>query len=69
MAQLPKEGIDLKEHLRYTEISLIRQALSESNGVVARAAKLLRMRRTTLVEKMRKYNIARNVDLSEIESE
>ena len=69
VTQLPKEGIDLKEHLRHTEISLIRQALSESNGVVARAAKLLRMRRTTLVEKMRKYNIARNVDLPEIQLE
>ncbi len=69
VTQLPKEGIDLKEHLRYTEINLIRQALSESNGVVARAAKLLRMRRTTLVEKMRKYNIARNIELSEVELE
>lgn len=61
---LPPEGIDLKEHLQQTEISLIRQALEESRGVVARAAKLLHMRRTTLVEKMRKYEIGREVEVS-----
>jgi sigma-54 specific flagellar transcriptional regulator A len=64
--ELPSDGIDLKEYLQQTEISLIRQALSESRGVVARAAKLLRMRRTTLVEKMRKYDIAREAEATQI---
>jgi len=54
---LPEQGIDLKEHLSNLELSLIHQALGESNGVVAHAAKKLNMRRTTLVEKMRKYDI------------
>jgi sigma-54 specific flagellar transcriptional regulator A len=64
--ELPADGIDLKDYLQQTEISLIRQALSESRGVVARAAKLLRMRRTTLVEKMRKYDIAREAEATQI---
>jgi len=52
--QLPEQGIDLKEYLNELENELIRQALEECNGVVAHAAKLLNMRRTTLVEKLRK---------------
>jgi sigma-54 specific flagellar transcriptional regulator A len=61
---LPAGGIDLKDYLEKTEISLIRQALKEANSVVARAAKLLQMRRTTLVEKMRKYGIERDTKQS-----
>ncbi len=61
---LPKDGIDLKEHLSSLECELIRQALDECDGVVAHAAKLLKMRRTTLVEKLRKYGLQRNVEAS-----
>jgi len=56
-AQLPEEGMDLKEYLNEVEISLIKQALDECNGVVAHAAKLLNMRRTTLVEKLKKFDM------------
>ncbi|GAB4356771.1 MAG: sigma-54 dependent transcriptional regulator [Gammaproteobacteria bacterium] len=59
-ARLPAEGIDLKEQVAQYEINLIRQALDESDGVVAHAAKRLNMRRTTLVEKLRKYGIQRD---------
>jgi sigma-54 specific flagellar transcriptional regulator A len=59
LALLPEEGIDMKQHLTSIEVSLIEQALNETNNVVARAATLLHMRRTTLVEKMRKYEIVR----------
>ncbi|MGR9012717.1 MAG: sigma-54 dependent transcriptional regulator [Gammaproteobacteria bacterium] len=59
LAQLPERGMDLKEYLNILEVDLIRQALSESNGVVAHAAKRLNMRRTTLVEKLRKYDLQR----------
>lgn len=55
---LPSKGMDLKEYLSELEVSLIQQALEECNGVVAHAAKLLNMRRTTLVEKLRKYEIS-----------
>lgn len=56
-ALLPVNGIDLKEYLSNLESSLIKQALDDCNGVVARAAEKLRIRRTTLVEKMRKYEM------------
>jgi sigma-54 specific flagellar transcriptional regulator A len=56
---LPNEGIDLKDYLTTIESRLIRQALDDSRGVVARAAERLHMRRTTLVEKMRKYGLHR----------
>jgi sigma-54 specific flagellar transcriptional regulator A len=59
LSQLPGEGIDMKKYLTDIEVSLIEQALSKTNNVVARAATMLNMRRTTLVEKMRKYEIER----------
>ncbi|HMV40000.1 MAG TPA: sigma-54 dependent transcriptional regulator [Plasticicumulans sp.] len=54
---LPAGGLDLKQYLSDLETQLIVSALEESNGVVAHAASLLKMRRTTLVEKIRKYGI------------
>ncbi|MCK8516475.1 sigma 54-interacting transcriptional regulator [Methylonatrum kenyense] len=57
-------GIDLKQMLGDMEVRLIREALSAANGVVAHAAKLLNLRRTTLVEKLRKYDISREKDES-----
>ena len=56
-ALLPVNGIDLKDYLANLEKSLIQQALDEASGVVARAAEKLRIRRTTLVEKVRKYGL------------
>jgi sigma-54 specific flagellar transcriptional regulator A len=58
-ALLPVNGLDLKEYLNNLEKSLIQQALDDSTGVVARAAEKLKIRRTTLVEKMRKYDLNR----------
>jgi sigma-54 specific flagellar transcriptional regulator A len=58
-ALLPVNGIDLKEYLNNLEKGLIQQALDDSSGVVARAAEKLKIRRTTLVEKMRKYELHR----------
>ena len=57
--RLPSEGLDLKEHISQLECSLIKQALEDAGGVVAHAANRLRLRRTTLVEKMRKYGLSR----------
>ena len=54
---LPIDGLNLKEHLAELEISLITQSLIRHDFVVARAAETLGMRRTTLVEKMRKYDL------------
>ena len=58
--QLPQEGVNLKEMLADLEVELIRQALESQDGVVARAADLLSMRRTTLVEKMKKYGMSKD---------
>ncbi len=55
---LPGEGLDLREHLSNVEKNLIRQALHATNGTVAGAARLLNLGRTTLVEKLRKYDMA-----------
>jgi sigma-54 dependent transcriptional regulator, flagellar regulatory protein len=57
-SELPRGGIDLKDHLSAIEMVLIRKALEEADGTVAEAARLLRMRRTTLVEKLRKYRLS-----------
>lgn len=65
-ARLPREGLDLKEHISTVECNLIKQALDEAGGVVAHAAKRLKMRRTTLVEKLRKYGLQRNESMSGI---
>src|SRR5581483_4871904 len=62
---LQPDGLDLKEYIEGIEINLIRQALQNTGGVVAHAAKLLKTRRTTLVEKLRKYGLHR--DLAERE--
>ena len=66
-ALLPPEGIDLKEYLGNLEQDLIQQALDDAAGVVARAAERLRIRRTTLVEKMRKYGMNRRDEDDEAE--
>lgn len=60
---IPADGLDLREHLANLEYLLIKQALDEAAGVVAHAASRLKMRRTTLVEKMRKYGIQREAEL------
>jgi sigma-54 specific flagellar transcriptional regulator A len=57
---LPNEGLNLKEYLADLEVSMINQALDKNDWVVARSAELLGMRRTTLVEKMRKYSLQKH---------
>ena len=57
---LPEEGIDLKDFLTRTEIQMIEDALDRTGGVVAKAAELLGLGRTTLVEKMKKLGIERH---------
>lgn len=62
LALPPPEGLELKYYLAALEQTLIQQALEDSAGVVARAVERLRIRRTTLVEKMRKYGMSRRED-------
>ena len=58
-------GFDLKQHVVDIEISLINEALSKSHGIVSQAAKLLGVRRTTLIEKMKKYHVDKNIDIAQ----
>ncbi len=48
-------GFDLRHYLESLEQRLIVRAMESSGGTVAQAARLLGLRRTTLVEKLRKY--------------
>ena len=51
------DGLDLKSYLVDMEVQLIQKALSQTDGNVSQAAKLLQTNRTTLVEKIRKYEL------------
>ena len=62
---LPVNGLDLKDYLTRLEKRLIEQALQDTNSVVARAADRLHIRRTTLVEKMRKHGLGRSLSSAE----
>lgn len=64
LASLPAGGLDLRQHIAEIENELIRQALQQSGGVVAHAAPLLGLRRTTLLEKLRKYGISRSGEVA-----
>jgi sigma-54 specific flagellar transcriptional regulator A len=50
-------GFDLRNYLESLERQLIERALQSASGTVAQAARLLGLRRTTLVEKLRKYSL------------
>lgn len=54
---LPPQGMSLKQHLIEVERSLIEQALSRTQGNVSQTAKLLQLQRTTLIEKINKYEL------------
>ena len=56
--RLSPEGINLKSMITDIEISMIKQALEQTNSVVAKAAETLGLRRTTLIEKMKKYGLS-----------
>jgi sigma-54 dependent transcriptional regulator, flagellar regulatory protein len=57
LTTIPKSGLDLREYLSTIEKQLIRSALDQTDGTVAHAARLLKLQRTTLVEKLRKYEL------------
>ncbi len=52
-----ENGLDLKSYLVEMEVQLIQKALWQTDGNVSQAAKLLQTNRTTLVEKIRKYEL------------
>ena len=52
--ELPEEGLDLTEYLLSIERDLIRRSLERTGGNRNKAAELLRIKRTTLVEKLKR---------------
>ena len=56
------DSIDLRGHLRDIEVVLIEAALVKSGGMVSQAADTLRLRRTTLIEKMKKLMIEKPIE-------
>ena len=55
--KLSDEGIDLKSLIDNIETNMILQALEKTGGVKDKAAKLLGIKRTTLIEKMKRKNL------------
>ena len=56
------DAIDLRRHLRDVEVVLIEAALEKTNGTISGAAEALNLRRTTLIEKMKKLMIEKPTD-------
>jgi DNA-binding NtrC family response regulator len=53
---LPEEGVDLDALIAGIERELIERSLERTGGNKGRAAKLLNLKRTTLVEKLKRLN-------------
>jgi transcriptional regulator with GAF, ATPase, and Fis domain len=54
MLSLPEDGIDVQAYIGGIERELIRQSLERTGGNKGRAAQLLHLKRTTLVEKLKR---------------
>ena len=54
---LPADGLNFNDMVSQFEKDLLLQALSKTSGVKNRAAKLLNLNRTTLVEKLKRFKI------------
>ena len=55
---LPEHGLDLNDHLSTIERELIRLALDQTQGNKQKAATLLSIKRTTLVEKTKRLSVS-----------
>ena len=53
----PGQPIDLKREIETIELEQIHVALDLADGIISEAARLLSLKRTTLIEKMRKYGV------------
>ncbi|NOY52245.1 MAG: sigma-54-dependent Fis family transcriptional regulator [Deltaproteobacteria bacterium] len=53
----PQKGIDLKNAVKKFERNLILQALDQADGIISNAAEILHVKRTTLVEKIKREKI------------
>jgi sigma-54 specific flagellar transcriptional regulator A len=59
MSELPAEGVSTKDLLNNLEANLIRTALNQTDGNVSKASELLQLGRTSLIQKITKYQLAK----------
>ena len=50
----PDDGLDFESYIEAVELSLIRRSLERTQGNKRQAAKLLNLKRTTLIEKLKR---------------
>ena len=60
LTSLPSEGVSTKELLNNLESNLIRLALDQTDGNVSKASSLLQLGRTSLIQKINKYQLGQN---------
>jgi DNA-binding NtrC family response regulator len=53
-AWLPEDGIDFERYIEGVELSLIKRSLERTRGNKRQAARLLNLKRTTLIEKLKR---------------
>jgi transcriptional regulator with PAS, ATPase and Fis domain len=52
----PEDGVDFEAHVRRVELGLISRALEQTRGNKRQAARLLHLKRTTLIEKLKRLD-------------
>ena len=53
--EIPEEGVSLNDMVRSVEKQMILKSLEKTSWNKQKAAKLLKLKRTTLIEKIKKY--------------
>ncbi len=59
MPWFPDEGLDLERYIEGMELTLIKRSLERTQGNKVQAARLLNLKRTTLIEKLKRLERAR----------
>jgi DNA-binding NtrC family response regulator len=54
----PEDGLDFDQYIEAIELSLIKRSLERTRGNKRQAAKLLKLKRTTLIEKLKRLDSA-----------
>jgi DNA-binding NtrC family response regulator len=60
---IPDEGVNFKTEVFHVEKELILQSLRKSGGNKKQAAKLLNLKRTTLIEKLKRLNLPNHANI------
>jgi transcriptional regulator with PAS, ATPase and Fis domain len=63
---LPDEGLDFEAYIGGLELALIRRSLERTRGNKRQAAKLLNLKRTTLIEKLKRLEPRTDTELPKL---